>query len=81
MSKYIIPRINDIFGICGGLIKGGDRMSKGRKRGQSTLEYIIVFAAVVLAVLIIAYTTLKPAVNSVMTASANKITNATATFK
>jgi len=56
-------------------------MSKGRKRGQSTLEYIIVFAAVVLAVLIIAYTTLKPAVNSVMTASANKITNATATFK
>ncbi|MGD0336994.1 MAG: class III signal peptide-containing protein [Candidatus Omnitrophota bacterium] len=56
-------------------------MFKGRQKGQSTLEYIIVFAAIVVAVLLIAYNTLKPAVIGVMNASATKITNASATFK
>ena len=56
-------------------------MFKRRKKGQSTLEYIIVFAAIVVAVLLLAYKTLNPAVGTLINASAVKITNASATFK
>lgn len=51
-----------------------------KRKGQSTLEYITVFAAIVAAILVFAYTKLNPAVQSVLNASATKITNATANF-
>lgn len=55
-------------------------MLRSKRKGQSTLEYIIVFTAIVAAILGIAYTTLKPAVQGVMTSAANKITNAADAF-
>ncbi|MDD2679213.1 MAG: hypothetical protein PHO03_00205 [Candidatus Omnitrophica bacterium] len=51
-----------------------------RKRAQSTLEYIAVFAAIVGAIIIFAYLKLKPAVENVMDSSATKITTATSDF-
>ena len=51
-----------------------------RKRGQSTLEYIAVFAAIVGAIIVFAYTKLKPAVQNVMDSSATKISTATSNF-
>ncbi|MDD2927402.1 MAG: hypothetical protein PHE30_00940 [Candidatus Omnitrophica bacterium] len=52
----------------------------GNNRGQSTLEYIAVFAAIVGAIIIFAYAKLKPAVQNVMDSSATKITTATSDF-
>jgi len=51
-----------------------------RERGQSTLEYIAVFAAIVGAIIVFAYAKLKPAVENVMDSSATKITTATSDF-
>ncbi len=51
-----------------------------KRKGQSTLEYITVFAAIVAAILIFAYGALKPAVKNVLDASATRITNATGNF-
>ncbi|MFA5350127.1 MAG: hypothetical protein WC357_02200 [Candidatus Omnitrophota bacterium] len=51
-----------------------------RERGQSTLEYIAVFAAIVGAIIVFAYAKLKPAVQNVMDSSATKITTATSDF-
>ncbi|MCM8797129.1 MAG: class III signal peptide-containing protein [Candidatus Omnitrophica bacterium] len=50
------------------------------KKGQSTLEYIILFAAIVIAVLVLAYKTLQPAVQHVMNASRDVIQNASSAF-
>ncbi len=55
-------------------------MSRNKRRGQSTLEYIIVFTAIVAAILIFAYKTLNPAVGNVMGSAASRITNAADTF-
>lgn len=52
----------------------------GKRKGQSTLEYIIIFTAIVAGILLFAYSTIKPAVQSVLNASADKIINATANF-
>jgi hypothetical protein len=52
----------------------------GKRRGQSTLEYIAVFAAIVAAILVFAYTKMKPAVEGVMDSSANGITSAASRF-
>ncbi|MFH1397221.1 MAG: hypothetical protein ABIH27_01550 [Candidatus Omnitrophota bacterium] len=49
-------------------------------KGQSTLEYIAVFVAIVAAIVAVAYSTLSPAVGNVMTNSATKITNAASSF-
>lgn len=51
------------------------------KKAQSTLEYITVFTAIVAAIVILAYAKLQPAVNSMLDASAQKITDAAAQFK
>jgi uncharacterized protein (UPF0333 family) len=51
-----------------------------RKKAQSTLEYIAVFAAIVGAIVVFAYVKLKPAVEKVMDSSATKITTATSDF-
>ncbi|MDO8748254.1 MAG: hypothetical protein Q7J72_03945 [Candidatus Omnitrophota bacterium] len=53
---------------------------QNRRKGQSTLEYITVFAAIVAAIVIFSYSTLKPAVQNMMNASATKINNATSSF-
>jgi len=52
-----------------------------KRKGQSTLEYITLFAAIVAAIVIFAYLKLKPAVESVMNSSANKITTAADKFQ
>ena len=52
-----------------------------KRKGQSTLEYITLFAAIVAAVLLFAWNFMRPAVGNVMGAAANKITNAAKTFK
>jgi Flp pilus assembly pilin Flp len=44
-----------------------------KKKGQSTMEYIVLFAAVIAAILAFAYTSLRGGVNRVMTESGNKI--------
>ena len=44
------------------------------KKGQSTIEYIVVFTAITLALVVVAYTKLKPAVEDLMGKTAAKIT-------
>lgn len=56
-------------------------MLRRKRRGQSTLEYITIFAAIVAAILVFAYAKLKPAVENVMDSAATKIQTATDTFK
>lgn len=51
-----------------------------KKRGQSTLEYVMVFAAVVAALIIVVYTKMKPSVESVVDAAATKMDTAAAAF-
>jgi len=51
-----------------------------RTKGQSTLEYIAVFAAIVGAIVILAYTKMKPAVEKVMDSSAAKVTQSATDF-
>ncbi len=51
------------------------------KKAQSTLEYITLFTAIVAAIVILAYAKLQPAVNSMLDASAGKITAAAENFK
>ena len=50
---------------------------RDRRRGQSTLEYILVLAAILVAVIAAANTWLRPAVDTAVHDSANTITNAT----
>jgi len=50
------------------------------KKGQSTLEYIVLFAAVVAAIIAFAYTNLRTGVQSVQQEAGNKITGAAASF-
>lgn len=50
------------------------------KKGQSTLEYIVLFAAVVAAIIAFAYTNLRTGVQSVQTEAGQKITDAAASF-
>lgn len=68
-----------IQGVEDRLIQGGEKMLS-RKKAQSTLEYITVFAAIVAAIVLFAYTRLRPAVESVLGSSASKITEAATTF-
>jgi len=42
---------------------GGEKMLKNRK-GQSILEYVIVFTAIIAAIIVFAYNVLKPKVGS-----------------
>ena len=56
------------------------RKSYGR-RGQSTLEYILVLAAILVAVIFAANTLMRPAVNTAMTDASNTITSATGKLK
>jgi Flp pilus assembly pilin Flp len=51
-----------------------------KNKGQSTLEYVAVFAAIVAAIVVFAWSQLNPAVQSVMDSSATKITTATTDF-
>ena len=44
-----------------------------KKKGQSTMEYIVLFAAVVAAILAFAYTSLRGGVKRVLDESGNKI--------
>ena len=48
------------------------------RQGQSTLEYILVLSAILVGLIVIVSTTIKPAVEGVMTDSQTTITNASA---
>jgi len=50
------------------------------KRGQSTLEYIIVFTAIVAGILLIAYNTLKPGLQKVYDQSNTELDEAATRF-
>ena len=50
------------------------------KKAQSTLEYIIIFVAIVAAVFTLAYKTIKPGVERVINASAREMTTSAANF-
>lgn len=52
-----------------------------KKKGQSSLEYIVIFSAIVVAILVLAYTKIKPAVSTLLDSAAAKITTAAGTFK
>ena len=57
-------------------MRGGVRgmgRTKGGRRGQSTLEYILVLAAILVAVIAAANTLIKPAVTKAMTDSKDTI--------
>jgi len=54
-------------------------MLNGRK-AQSTLEYIAVFAAIVGAIVLFAFSKMKPAVEKIMSSSADKITKSADDF-
>jgi uncharacterized protein (UPF0333 family) len=51
-----------------------------KKKGQSTLEYVIVFSVVIIAILAFAWTKLRPAVEKVLDKSATTITTKADTF-
>jgi len=51
-----------------------------RKKGQSTLEYIIVFVAIVAAIMLTAWAFLGPTMNKVMNSAAGRINNAATAF-
>ena len=51
------------------------------RKGQSTLEYITIFVAIVAAIIILAYARFRPAVENLYNGVANKIQNAAATFQ
>jgi uncharacterized protein YpmB len=53
----------------------------GKRKGQSTLEYIAVFAAIVGAIVFFSWSKMKPAVQNVMDSSATKIEQAANNFK
>ena len=61
-------------------MKGGDGIMRNGKRwdrkGQSTLEYLLIAAVVIAAVAIAASTIIQPAVATTMTNSGAAITNA-----
>ncbi len=57
------------------------RMWRGHRQGQSTLEYILVVAAILVAVIVAANLVIKPAVNTAMTDSGSVITGATSKLK
>jgi len=44
-----------------------------KKKGQSTLEYVVVFSVIVLGVAAAAYTAIQPAVNNLMQKTGDKI--------
>lgn len=52
-----------------------------KKKGQSTLEYITIFVAIVAAVIILAYAKFRPAVESLYNGVANRLSNAATTFQ
>ena len=52
-------------------------IASGALRGQSTLEYILVLSAILVGLIAIVSTTIKPAVNKAMTDSQNTIQAAT----
>ncbi len=57
--------------------EGETMQGRTRTRGQSTLEYILVLAAIVVAIIAAANTLVRPAVNTAMTNSSTVITGAT----
>jgi len=50
------------------------------KKAQSTLEYIIIFVAIVAAVFVLAYSTLKPGVKRVIDGSKREMDTAATNF-
>lgn len=52
-----------------------------KMKGQSTLEYITVFVAVVVAIVLLAANILRPSINKVLEASADRINAAAANFQ
>lgn len=52
-----------------------------KRKGQSTLEYITIFVAIVAAVVILAYAKFKPAMTNLYDGVASKLTNAAETFR
>jgi uncharacterized protein (UPF0333 family) len=51
-----------------------------KKKGQSTLEYITVFVAIIAAIVLVAFKVLQPSVNKIIESSANKIDQAATKF-
>ena len=51
-----------------------------KRKGQSTLEYIIVFVAIVAAILLFAYAKLKPSIEGLYNGAQTKITAAGVSF-
>lgn len=51
-----------------------------KRKAQSTLEYITVFAAIVAAIVVVAYSVLKPAIKNLFEKAAEKINNTATTF-
>jgi len=51
-----------------------------KKKGQSTLEYVIIFSVVIIAILAFAWTTLQPKIKDLLDAGANKIGQAAGNF-
>ena len=59
--------------------EGGENMLR-KKKGQSTMEYIILFAAVVAAIIAFAYMNLKGGVQKMQQEAGNKILEAADKF-
>lgn len=53
---------------------------KSHNKGQSTLEYIAVFVAIVAAIALFTYSKISPAMQKVMDSAASKINTAAANF-
>lgn len=51
-----------------------------KKKAQSTLEYIIIFSVVIVAVFVVAYSAFSPKVRDLVTKASDKVGNASATF-
>lgn len=55
-------------------LEGGEKMRRLNKRGQSTLEYVIIWTAIVAAILLAANAYLRPAIEGAVESTSNKIT-------
>ena len=61
--------------------EGGVDMGQSGRKGQSTLEDILILAAILVAVIAAANLLMKPAVDKAMTDSSNTIKDATGKLK
>ena len=66
--------VGSAFLFGNGKNSGGEKMRRLNRKGQSTLEYVIIWTAIVAAILLAANQFLRPAIEGAVQDTSNKIT-------